>query len=89
MTNLNGNQQQKKKQKQKQKKKGWNLRGKIWPNSTTEDNIHQVSLTWSVLPQENGIEKIKNFHRAIQSNDMVFAGFNHIKFWQGFFINLY
>ena len=36
--------------------------GKIWPNLTTEDNINEVALTWSVLPQKNRMIKIKNFH---------------------------
>ena len=66
LTFLNGNQQ---------KYPKWvDLMGKIWPNLTTEDNIKEVPLTWSASPQKNWMMKIKNFHGAGQSNNMVFAG---------------
>ena len=56
------------------------LKDKIWPNSTTEDKVNEAPFTWSVLPPENWMMKIKNFHRAVESNNAVFAGFKHRNF---------
>ena len=47
--------------------------GKTWPNLTTEDNINEAPLTWSNSPRKNQMMKIKNFHGAGQSNNVVFA----------------
>ena len=53
----------------------------------------EVSLTLSVWPWENRMMKYINFHRAIQSNNTLFAGCNLMKvlsFWrQGFSIILF
>ena len=49
------------------------VKSKIWLNSTTEDNMNEAPLAWSVSPLENGMRKIKNFHAAIQSNNAVFG----------------
>ena len=38
------------------------------------------------LPWENRMMNIKNFHRAIQSNNAIFAGFKHVKIWRGFLL---
>ena len=66
---------------------GGNLKGKILLNSTTEDNIIEAPLIYlSVLPRENPMTQIKNCHGAVQSNNAFFAGFNHMKFWQGFYL---
>ena len=48
-------------------------------SSYTEDNINKTSFTSTVLLQEN--EVIKNFHRAIQSNNVVCSDFNYVKFY--------
>ena len=45
-----------------------------------------MPLTWSVSLWENGMMKIKNVQGAIQSNNVVFAGFNHVKFWWDFLL---
>ena len=55
------------------------LKGKIGPDSSTKDNINEAPLTWSVLPRENRVMKIKKFHGAVQSNNAIFAGFKHTK----------
>ena len=73
LTYLNGNQQQKNK-KTKKILKWVDLMGKSWPNLTTEDNINEAPITWSVLPRKNWMMKIKFFHRVSQSNNGVFAG---------------
>ena len=66
LTYLNGN--------QKKNPKWVDPMGKIWRNITTEDNINEAPLTWSVLPRKNWTMKIKNFHGVVQSNNTVFAG---------------
>ena len=48
--------------------------------SYTEDDVNKAPLTLPVLPWENRLMKKKHFHRAIQSNENVFAGLNHMKF---------
>ena len=63
----------------------WDLKGKIWPNSNTEDNVNEALLTWSVSPPENQMMKIKYFFGAIQSYNTVFAGFSKVQFWQRLF----
>ena len=45
----------------KKNQKWVELEGKIWPNLTTENNINEVQLTWSVLPQENQIIQSRIF----------------------------
>ena len=57
--------------------------GETWPNLTTEDNINEVPLNWSVSPQKNWMMKIKNFHGDGQSNNIVFAGLWSLKLRQG------
>ena len=49
-------------------------------SSCTQDNINKTSFTSSVSPQENEVMKNKNFHRAIQSNNVVCSDFSHVKF---------
>ena len=53
------------------KKNPWwvELKGKIWSNST----INKAPLTWPASPQENRMMNIKNFHGAIQSNNIFFC----------------
>ena len=81
LTFLNGNQQ---------KNPKWvDLMGKIWPNLTTEDNINEAPLTWSVSPWKNRMMKIKNFHRVGQSNNMVLQACDAVKLWHGFFKDFY
>ena len=46
-------------------------------SSYTEDNI-KSTLSLDVSARENQV-KFKNFHGAVQSNNAVFAGFNHVK----------
>ena len=40
-------------------------------------------------PRENWMVNIQNFQGAIQSNNVIFAGFKHVKIWQVFFIYLF
>ena len=63
--------------------------GKIWPNLTTEDNINEVPLTWSVSPRKNWMMQVKNFHGVIQSNNTVFAGLWHCEIVMGGLIKLF
>ena len=46
------------------------LKNKIWPNSTTEDNINEAPFTWSVSPLEN--QKIKKNYRETSNQMMQF-----------------
>ena len=81
LTYHNGNQQ---------KNPKWvDLMGKIWPNLTTEDNINEAPLTWSVSPWKNRMMEIKNFHRVGQSNNMVLQACDAVKLWHGFFKDFY
>ena len=57
------------------------LKGKIWSISTT----NKALLTDLASPRENRMMNIKNFHGAVQSDNAIFAGFKHVKVWQGFF----
>ena len=45
----------------------------------TDKNFEKIN-TKIVSPRENQIMKIKSFHGAVQSNNVVFAGFKHVKF---------
>ena len=47
--------------------------------SYTEDNANESSLTFVCLSSRKSSEVNKKFHGAFQSNNAVFAGFNHVK----------
>ena len=53
---------------------------KLWLVLYTEEEINEVSLTLSVLHWENRLMKSKTFHGAIQPNNKIFTGFNHMEF---------
>ena len=64
------------------------LKGKIWTKLTTKDDINEAPLTWSSCLGKIEQLKIKNFPRAVQSKNAIFAGFNkHMKL--SCFFNLY
>ena len=61
------------------------LKGKIWPNSTT----HKVPLTGPDSPLENRMMNIKNFHGVVQSNNVFFFRLQACEILTRVFYNLF